>query len=186
MICTQMNFKGNWSQAYISMFASFLFQELFYFLTSLKLSERSISLKKLYTGKILWHDWTECTKTCGRGIKLRHAKACIPSYAICRDLPIKQENCNEQACFYDTHSETPPGTIISWIPKPNDNFASQMPIPEKWILCDGVQKCLTGIFANETCSDLSNRALIGTGKIIKYIKIKKFQIIISSLSIVNN
>ena len=142
----------------------------FYSFKKLKILILQSRIRTEKKGKLSWHDWTKCTKTCDGGIQIRLANDCVPSYAVCRDLQVKQRPCNEEACFYGPHSETPPGTIVSWIPKPNKNFATNLPIPDKWILCDGIQRCQTGIFTNETCSDLSNRALIGTGTII-FIKV---------------
>lgn len=119
--------------------------------------------QQFVAGKILWHDWTECSKSCGSGIRFKMAKECIPSYANCLNLQVKQEQCNTEPCFYGPDSDSPPGTIISWIPKPNKDAKNELPIPDKWILCDGIQRCKTGPFVDETCSNLSDRGLIGTG-----------------------
>ena len=122
-------------------------------------------------GKILWHDWTECSKSCGAGLRFRMANHCIPSYALCKELQVKQEVCNTEPC--GLNKDSPAGTILSWIPKPNKDSKVDVSIPDKWILCDGIQRCKAGVFENETCSNLSNRALIGTGKITKIFYLEK-------------
>lgn len=114
-------------------------------------------------GKISWHEWTECSKSCGGGLRFKLAKDCVPSYAHCLELPVKQEVCNSEPCLYGANTDSPPGTIVAWIPKPNLNAEFDAPIPDKWILCDGKQKCRSGNYQNETCTDLSNKGLIGTG-----------------------
>jgi len=113
-------------------------------------------------GKISWHEWTECSKSCGGGLRFKVAEDCVPSYAHCLELPVKQEVCNSEPCLYGANTDSPPGTIVAWIPKPNSNADFDAPIPDKWILCDGKQKCRSGHYQNETCTDLSNKGLIGT------------------------
>ena len=96
-------------------------------------------------GKLSWHPWTECSKTCGSGFTLKFVEACHPSYAICTGLQVEQKTCNELACIYKDESDSPPGTIVSWVPKPNKEAQHELDIPDKWILCDGIQTCKSGM-----------------------------------------
>ena len=75
---------------------------------------------------------------------------------------MKQEPCNILDC--EIYSDIPAGTILPWVPKPSKTSTTEgLRIPDNWILCDGNQTCPDGLFINETCSNLSGRALIGTG-----------------------
>ena len=121
--------------------------------------------KNFVEGKLSWNPWLPCSVSCNGGIRIQLAEECIPNYSRCDQLPVKQEICNTDACpFQPTSFDAPPGTILAWIPKPNKNSVDGgSTIPENWIKCDGIEKCPTGPFINEICSDLSNRGLIGSG-----------------------
>ena len=67
------------------------------------------SCKKAVVGKLLWYDWEECTKTCGGGVRMKMAEACIPEYAVCTDLNIVRESCNTNDCPEDLPIGVPPG-----------------------------------------------------------------------------
>ena len=125
------------------------------------------SCKTFVPGKLTWYEWTGCSKSCGTGHRHRMASECIPSYAYCHEVQVKQERCNTNVCLDEIYDKTPPGSIMSWIPKPNSNAGTSLPIPDHWILCDGRQRCSGGVFNGQVCSDLSNRALIGTSIKIK-------------------
>ena len=49
-------------------------------------------------GQWTWNDWSECSETCGGGIKIKTAKECSPNGASCEDIPIIKESCNTEDC----------------------------------------------------------------------------------------
>ena len=125
--------------------------------------------KSSVEGKLSWNQWGDCNVSCGGGLKLRTAKACVPSYARCYDMQIIEEVCNEESCPVIPEGPStyiPPGTIISWVPKPNKSSTSSgFPLnDDTWVICDGVTTCKKGLFTGQACSDLSDRALIGSGR----------------------
>ena len=63
----------------------------------------------LVTGKLLWYDWENCSKSCGSGVRVKIAQACIPTYAICHHLNILRESCNTHDCPEDIPIGVPPG-----------------------------------------------------------------------------
>ena len=55
---------------------------------------------------------------------------------------------------------------MTWIPRPNGSPQDNELIIEddSWIKCDGLERCQKGLFHGQTCSDLSDRVLVGAGK----------------------
>ena len=49
-------------------------------------------------GQWTWNDWDECSSSCGGGIRIRTAEQCLPKGAVCEEVPIKKETCNEDPC----------------------------------------------------------------------------------------
>ena len=136
------------------------------FLSSFESSDFFTSCKKTIVGKLRWNDWSHCDVSCGGGLKWQTAKECVPSYAHCYDIQIKEKPCNLETCPYVPPHNIPIGSIIPWIPRPNQD-ASQADTDyvnyEGWIVCNGKETCLKGSYAGEVCSDLSDRVLVGEG-----------------------
>ena len=85
--------------------------------------------KNELNGMLKWNDWQKCTQSCTTsdstcGAQIRVAITCEPSYAVCSDMPIEQRNCGCETCQYRESSsqavEVPIGTILPWVPKPNE------------------------------------------------------------------
>ena len=115
-------------------------------------------------GQWTWNDWGECSHTCGGGIRFRTANKCLPDGAFCEEVPIMEESCNQQSCPGPS-TFFPPGSIISWVPKPNKFSSTDYSFnDDAWIVCDGMTKCQKGVFRGQACSDLSDRVLVGAGK----------------------
>ena len=136
------------------------------FLSSFENCHYFSQCKTSVAGKLQWNKWLDCSVTCGGGYKLRTATECVPSYANCYDLPIMEEPCNQQTCPEFPSTFLPPGTIISWVPKPNKS-SSSAPFAfndDTWVVCDGVTTCKKGLFTGQACSDLSDRVLVGAGR----------------------
>ena len=58
------------------------------------------------------------------------------------------------------------GTIISWVPKPNkDGPSNRYFDDDTWIECNGQDLCKSGSFEGQFCADLSDRVLVGAGKL---------------------
>ena len=143
------------------------------FLTTFEKSDFFATCKNTVEGKLSWNDWSDCSVSCGGGYKLRIAHACIPSYAHCFDLPVVEDSCNTELCPVIPSTYLPVGTIISWVPKPNKNTENRvLPDSESWIPCNGVDKCKTGVFAGQTCFDLSDRVLVGAGTLGSLLDLK--------------
>ena len=55
---------------------------------------------------------------------------------------------------------------MTWIPRPNGSPQDNELVIEdnSWIKCDGLERCPKGLFIGQTCSDLSDRVLVGAGK----------------------
>lgn len=67
----------------------------------------------------------------------------------------------------------PAETIVSWVPKPNKDFPDKTVFDnDTWIMCDGHETCKTGRFAGQVCSDLSDRVLVGAGKLGQMLDLK--------------
>ena len=49
-------------------------------------------------GKLQWGEWNDCSVSCGSGIQLKIATACIPEYVSCRGIQILEQSCNENDC----------------------------------------------------------------------------------------
>ena len=49
-------------------------------------------------GEWTWNDWGECSDSCGGGIWIRIADQCLPKGALCKEVPVIEETCNEEAC----------------------------------------------------------------------------------------
>ena len=58
------------------------------------------------------------------------------------------------------------GTIISWVNKPNKGGPSKQDFDDDtWIECNGQELCKSGSFEGQFCADLSDRVLVGAGKL---------------------
>ena len=67
----------------------------------------------------------------------------------------------------------PAGTIISWVPRPNKNAPDNVYFDDDtWIECNGIEKCKSGRFEGQFCSDLSDRVLVGSGKLGQLLELK--------------
>ena len=65
------------------------------------------------------------------------------------------------------------GTIISWVPKPNQNVPSPSNFDDDtWIECNGVELCKSGSFEGQFCADLADRVLVGAGKLGQVLDLK--------------
>ena len=65
------------------------------------------------------------------------------------------------------------GSIISWVPRPNKNAPDSFNFnDDTWIECNGIEKCKSGRFAGQYCSDLSDRVLVGAGKLGQILDMK--------------
>ena len=60
--------------------------------------ERNCNEHVCQVGQWTWNDWSECTKTCGGGIRIKTADQCSPEGASCEEVPIIKESCNEDSC----------------------------------------------------------------------------------------
>ena len=55
-------------------------------------------------GQWTWNDWGDCSNTCGGGIRIKTANRCLPDGAVCDEVPIIEETCNENPCPVGTWS----------------------------------------------------------------------------------
>lgn len=145
------------------------------FLTEFEQSSFFYSCKKSVEGKFIWNDWGNCDVSCGGGIRLKTAKSCVPSYSYCFGIQIIEESCNSEVCpdADQIYSAIPPGTIISWVPKINQNSPDRYPLTDtSWVVCNGIETCKEGIWAGQSCDDLSDRTLVGFGKTGQILELK--------------
>ena len=68
------------------------------FLETYEKSDFFVTCKKSVEGKLKWREWSDCSVTCGGGIQTKIATSCVPSYAVCFGIQIKEQTCNEQVC----------------------------------------------------------------------------------------
>ena len=128
------------------------------FLQSFEKSDFFSTCKKEVEGKLSWNDWGTCSASCGGGARIKIAHSCVPEYAVCNDIPIIEEPCNSSICPDMPSTYLPPGTIISWVPKPNLDAPDSVYFDDDtWIRCDGTETCKQGRFVGQYCSDLSDR-----------------------------
>ena len=143
-------------------------------------------------GKLEWHNWNDCSVTCGGGYQIRVASGCMPTGANCISLPVEQMACNTNRCMCVGHeievngecysidriianqekstsytdSDVPNGTLIPWIDLPHTNDRSPPLKPakygENWISCNGHDRCTKGDWAGESCTDLQDYFLAGS------------------------
>ena len=126
-------------------------------------------------GKLSWNNWGNCDVSCGGGVRLRVAKSCVPDYALCNSLNVLEEPCNSEPCPDMPSTYLPPGTIISWVPRPSNSINETEEFSfnnDTWIKCDGIETCSQGLWAGQVCTDLSDRALIGVGANNKVLDLK--------------
>lgn len=71
------------------------------------------------------------------------------------------------------HTQLSVGSIISWVPRPNRNAPTNVYFNnDTWIECNGILTCKTGPFMGQFCSDLTDRVLVGAGKLGQRLDIK--------------
>ena len=143
------------------------------FLNSFEKCDFFSTCKNTVEGKLQWNEWGGCSVSCGGGSKIRIANSCVPSYANCNGIPILEEPCNREECPDMPSNFLPAGTIVSWVPKPNKDCPDRTVFDDDtWIMCDGHETCKTGRFAGQVCSDLSDRVLVGAGKLGQMLDLK--------------
>ena len=124
-------------------------------------------------GTWIWNEWSDCSVSCGGGRRTRIAKSCEPSNALCDDVPILEESCNPSSCPDLPSPYLPAGTIISWVPRPNANAPESVYFnDDTWIECNGNEKCKSGRFKGQSCTDLSDRVLVGAGEFGQLLQVK--------------
>ena len=60
--------------------------------------ERTCNNQACPIGQWIWSNWSECTNSCGGGVRIKTAEQCSPEGAFCGEVPIMKEACNENAC----------------------------------------------------------------------------------------
>ena len=76
------------------------------FLQTFEKSDFFDTCKKTVEGKLQKKEWNHCSVSCGGRFQSKIATACVPDYAVCYDIPILEQSCNEVAC-----AETPSGYL---------------------------------------------------------------------------
>ena len=75
--------------------------------------------------------------------------------------------------FEICHTLLSAGTIISWVPRPNKNAPTNVYFDDDaWIECNGIVTCKSGRFRGQTCTDLSDRVLVGAGRLGQLLDVK--------------
>ena len=65
------------------------------------------------------------------------------------------------------------GTIISWVPRPSQDAPTNVYFnDDTWIECNGADPCKSGDFEGQFCADLSDRVLVGAGKLGQLLDLK--------------
>ena len=143
------------------------------FLQTFERSDFFSMCKKKVEGKLQWKDWGACSVSCGGGFQTKIAISCIPDYAVCYGIQILERSCNDQICPDMPSPYLPAGTIISWVPRPNKNAPTSVYFnDDTWIECNGIETCKSGRFEGQSCSDLSDRVLVGAGKLGQILDLK--------------
>ena len=62
---------------------------------------------------------------------------------------------------------------MAWIPRPNKNAPTDVYFDsDMWIECNGIVTCKSGRFEGQFCSDLSDRVLVGAGRLGQLLDLK--------------
>ena len=139
----------------------------------IQIIEQTCNNQECPIGQWIWNDWSECTASCGGGMKFKTAQSCEPVGADCTEVPVLKEKCNQQNCPHMPSQYIPEGTIISWVPRPNKNSPENHSFnDDTWIECNGFETCKRGRFAGQVCSDMSDRVLVGAGRLGQILDLK--------------
>ena len=62
---------------------------------------------------------------------------------------------------------------MAWVPRPNKNAPTDVYFDnDMWIECNGIVTCKSGRFEGQFCSDLSDRVLVGAGRLGQLLDLK--------------
>ena len=62
---------------------------------------------------------------------------------------------------------------MAWVPRPNRNAPTDVNFDnDMWIECNGIVTCKSGRFEGQFCSDLSDRVLVGAGRLGQLLDLK--------------